>query len=95
MIKISEVLAAAWLTDNGLTDASQVNSGLCEEFAKEFIKLFPSGEIVGTDNYIDFDSAEWPGGHIWIYSDGRHYDSETLSGVTEWRQLPFFKRKLG
>lgn len=30
--------------------------------------------------------------HTWIVHDGRHYDAECVEGVTDHRELPFFKR---
>lgn len=30
--------------------------------------------------------------HTWLKVDGRHYDAECLEGVTDHRELPFFRR---
>lgn len=30
--------------------------------------------------------------HTWIAHDGRHYDAECVEGVTDYRDLPFFRR---
>lgn len=83
-----------WLDNNGLQDARAANSGDCENFAAEFLPLFESAEIIGTDNVVSWDYGPWPGGHCWIMSKGKHYDSEAPNGVTSWKELPFFKRNL-
>jgi hypothetical protein len=33
-------------------------------------------------------------GHVWIYSNGKHYDIETLYGVDNFWNLPIYKRQL-
>jgi hypothetical protein len=33
-------------------------------------------------------------GHVWIYSNGKHYDVETLNGVDNFWELPIYKRQL-
>lgn len=33
-----------------------------------------------------------PGGHVWIYRDGIHYDAECPAGVVSIFDLPIFKR---
>lgn len=30
--------------------------------------------------------------HVWVYCNGRHYDSECQHGVDRWFKLPFFER---
>lgn len=30
--------------------------------------------------------------HVWIACEGRHYDAECPDGVTDYRDLPFFRR---
>lgn len=34
------------------------------------------------------------GGHLWITFRGRHYDAECPNGVTNFFELPFFKRQI-
>lgn len=81
-----------WLIDNGVSSAYAVNSGLCENFAQDHAHFIPGSEIIGTDNMAGWGSS-YPG-HIWLRGNGRHYDSEALDGVYEWRDLPIFKRYL-
>lgn len=33
-------------------------------------------------------------GHVWIYSNGKHYDVETLYGVNNFWNLPIYQRQL-
>ena len=33
-------------------------------------------------------------GHVWIYSNGKHYDVETVNGVDNFWDLPIYKRQL-
>ncbi|WDS62404.1 putative dual-specificity phosphatase [Pseudomonas phage D6] len=91
---IPKELADRWIKLQGYENAQAVNSGGCERFAQSFLPLFPKGDIIGTDNFVCWDHGSWPGGHVWIYSEGKHYDSEALEGVNSWRELPFFKRNL-
>jgi hypothetical protein len=30
--------------------------------------------------------------HVWLVSDGRHYDAECVEGVDDYHDLPFFQR---
>lgn len=86
--------ADEWRKKIGYSTFADINTGGCENFAQKFISLFPNGELVWTDNFVSWDYGKWPGGHAWIFSEGKHYDSEALEGVNLWRDLPFFKRKL-
>lgn len=87
--------ALKWAENKQLKSLKDVNNGECENFAMDFLHLFPNGDIVGTDNFVELFGKDWPGGHIWIMSDDKHYDSETLEGVSNWRDLPFFTRNRG
>ena len=80
----------AWLKLHNLKDAYSVNDGLCEDFAMDFLSRIPAGEIIGTDN-VDGWASSYPG-HIWIFDGDLHFDSEALTGVANWRELPIFKR---
>jgi len=91
---IPKDLADRWIAHHGYANFTDVNSGGCEMFAREFLSLFPKGDIVGTDNFVSWDYGKWPGGHVWILSEGKHYDSEALEGMASWRELPFFKRSM-
>lgn len=91
---IPKIMADNWIEQQGYYNAQAVNLGGCENFAQEFLPLFEKAELVGTDNFVDWDNGKWPGGHCWIFSKGKHYDSEALEGVCSWKELPFFKRGL-
>ena len=79
-----------WLAKNNLPDAYSINNGNCENFAMDVQHYVPDGEIVGTDNMDGWDSS-YPG-HIWLFDGKLHFDSESLEGVPEWKQLSIFKR---
>ena len=83
-----------WLAANDLSAAIEVNSGLCEEFATDLSERLPGSEVVYTENYVDWDSEDYPGGHAWVEFQGKYYDAECLDGVSDWLSLPFFQRRL-
>lgn len=88
-------VAEAWRISEGYESMAQINTGGCENFAMAMLHHIPSGEVVGTENYVCWDHTEhWVGGHCWIVDQGKHYDSEALGGVDDWRLLPFFKSRL-
>jgi hypothetical protein len=62
----------------------QINEGMCWDFADDLKWLLP--EATKLSNYPAAESGEWH--HAFILLDGRYYDSETPSGVTDWTQLP-------
>lgn len=84
---------AQWLADNDVPTAADVNAGMCEDFALDLAELLQGSEVVYTENYVDWDSDECPGGHAWVLFQGRCYDAECLEGVSNWRSLPFFIRR--
>lgn len=81
-----------WLQDNNIPDAYSVNSGMCEEFAQHFKQYIPNSEMYGAEEFegADTDLA----GHLWIYDGSLHYDSECLDGVADWKELPYYKRRI-
>lgn len=79
-----------WLTNKSIDNHRNVNIGQCENFSMDFLEYIPNGEIVGTDNFDGWDSV-YPG-HIWIFDGALHYDSESLDGVSDWKDLNIFKR---
>ncbi|QBJ02559.1 putative dual-specificity phosphatase [Pseudomonas phage Psa21] len=91
---IPKTMADDWIKKRNIVTLQEVNTGKCEDFATDFVDLFPEGEIVGTDNFADWHHGAWPGGHCWIMFKGKHFDSEALDGVDCWKDLPFFKRAL-
>lgn len=88
------VLANEWRKKLGYATFAEINTGGCENFAQKFVNLIPGGELVWTDNFVSWDHGKWPGGHAWIMTPNKHYDSEALEGVSSWRELPFFKKRL-
>lgn len=83
----------AWLEANELDSASEINAGLCEEFALELAELLPDADVVYTEDYVEWGSDQHPGGHAWVRSGGLFYDAECLEGVACWEDLPFFARR--
>lgn len=81
-----------WLVENNLPDAYSVNNGGCENFAIAVQDFIPGSDIIGTDNVDGWDSP-LPG-HIWLTDGSKHYDSEALDGVVDWKDLPIFKRAI-
>ena len=67
-----------------------INCGNCDYFASDFLfvagRLGKSGEPLVTP-----DEEDLPG-HCWAFIDGRHFDAEAPDGVTDWRELPIFKK---
>ena len=68
-----------------------INSGLCEDFALRVIDRLGGYSNELTDGAPDDIDCELPG-HYWIEYQGRYYDAECSSGVTDWRNLPIFRR---
>ncbi len=89
-----EEFLKGWLAANDLSTAREVNSGLCEDFAIDLSESLPEAEVLYTEDFIDWDSDDYPGGHAWVSYQGKYYDAECLNGVTDWKSLPFFLRKL-
>lgn len=81
-----------WLKDNDIPDQYSVNSGMCEEFAQHFKQYIPNSEMYGAEEFDgpDTDLA----GHLWLYDGSLHYDSECLEGVADWKDLPYYKRRV-
>lgn len=62
-----------------------------------------SGEYWNIDNfkkygeppfsYDDLDKLDL-NGHVWIYSNGKHYDVEAIHGVDNFWDLPLYQRQL-
>lgn len=82
-----------WCKQESITIA-EVNTGRCECFAIAACEFIINGEVYGTENFIDWDSPKWPGGHCWIFDGKRHYDIENPEGVENWKNLKFFKNKV-
>ena len=82
-------LAAEW----GITPY-QINSGDCEEFMValcEAARLTDDHDFC-TESFLEPEDHFTLPGHVWTYTDGRHYDAEAPDGVEDWRNLPIFQR---
>ena len=70
--------------------ACEINNGICDYFAEDFLFaakwLGERGEF-----FVTPDTEDLPG-HCWAFIDGRHFDAEAPDGVTDWRELPIFKK---
>ena len=93
MIPFAE--AEAWRILHRYASMEHINTGGCENFAQAMLKHIPNGELTYTDNFICWDHSEtWCGGHCWIFDGEKHYDSEALTGVDDWKKLPFFVKRM-
>lgn len=79
--------------------AQAINSGKCESFMRRVLDRFPDAEersyTMLTPEFPPYTSEEYHrfGGHVWIYFDGHHYDAENPEGVSDWKELSYFKRE--
>ncbi len=68
-------------------DPADINRHYCQYVAQEVIDRL--------DDDVEVEILEDGGrgfAHTWIAHGGRHYDAECVDGVTNYRNLPFFKR---
>ncbi len=76
-------------------DPTEINKGHCEEFAMTVIrKLGGCSDALYemcTQNVDPKEQMDLPY-HVWIFCNGRHYDSESPDGVDNWRELPIFTK---
>src|SRR5207248_5229296 len=49
----------------------------------------PNCRVLFTEDVVEDDTLPR---HAWVFFRGRHYDAECPDGVTDWRDLPVFKR---
>lgn len=100
-------LATSWIVSEGLQSVSDINSGLCADFANALTLIVPELEIVGI--YDAHDLSELPGpasfnfksavyqdvvAHTAIVLSDRFYDAECPAGVTRFEDLPIVQRAL-
>ena len=71
----------------------EINNGDCENFALDLIEMV-GGEDWGTESLGNYELWEILPGHVWVYLDGKHYDSECPEGVDTPLELPIFARFL-
>jgi hypothetical protein len=72
----------------GFVDARDINSGSCDQFAKDLVATVGRGKEVW-GNMID---PEMPGSdsHCVAAIDGRYYDAEVPEGMDDIRDIPYF-----
>jgi hypothetical protein len=80
---------------NGLKDVEVLTTDLFYDLATEYAK--EDEEIwYKEENYNSFKPKgfQWVknGYHGWVYVNGKHYDAEEVNGVTNFYDLPIFKR---
>ena len=75
----------------GLTP-EQCDDGQCWVLADRIVKRLGHGEVMDAANYpVTYFHRSNPM-HTWVKLDGLHYDAETPFGVTDPRDLGYFKR---
>lgn len=75
--------ASLRLTADGCESAEAINEGSCFEWATEVISMVDC-KIVAR--------CHAGGYHCFIEYRRKFYDSETLGGIRQWQNLPYFKR---
>ena len=88
---IIEALADAYCCLYDLEDSSEINNGMCEDFAEDLMSLLVEPEM----NTIWLDelssSPYFPAHKVLLYK-GKYFDSECPDGVVDWKDLPICKR---
>jgi hypothetical protein len=69
----------------------EISHGHCYEWALEVAKYLPEVEVKDVDLWPHRGTKGLPY-HVWVEFQGKAYDAETLQGVHNWRDLPFFKK---
>ena len=62
-----------------------INNGQCDTFANTLADRLSGAYVIE-----DFDT-EYPN-HMWVYVGDMHYDAEAEGGVSDWEELPIFKK---
>jgi len=81
---ISLKLLQEW--DNRGFSPYSINCGYCDIFAEQVVEELREGEIEETAFHANNPQ------HVWVYYQGKYYDSEVPFGVDDWRELPIFLR---
>lgn len=93
IIKMSDIVLEVieqWKEEDGMTPLD-INHGNCDLFAQD---VYDRAEKFGFECLMLPDEMGLEDeGHVWVYckDDGKHYDAETPYGVSDWKDLPFFK----
>ena len=70
---------------------SEINQGLCEDFAADVVALFPGAELLWIGSELDLDDFFHPSiVHAVARYEGRFYDADCPEGVERWEDLPIF-----
>lgn len=85
-------LAGCWVCLYGFGDASEINTGTCDDFAHDVMALWPDVEAIWYDVLALEECQCIEGTHCVIVCGGRYYDSECPDGVGDWMELPYFRR---
>ncbi len=67
----------------------EINSGYCHDFAYGLVRLVPGSEVWESDPVEDDPKSPV---HAFVKVGSLYYDSETINGVKNWKDLPVFKR---
>lgn len=99
-------LGSEWLQSE-VESLSDINNGLCADFANAVAKIDGTYYIIGVYDLEDlnvllggyspeFECAVSQGdiGHTALYREGKYYDAECSSGVTRFEKLPINIRAL-
>ena len=85
---IIEAVVAAYLDLYGLNEASEINQGMCEDFAEDVCSLVPGAEAYWDDELGNYDSDDVAtGSHKVIAYQGKFHDSQCPEGTDDWRTL--------
>jgi hypothetical protein len=105
--KVIKVQVKSWLDSENLATPSDINRGLCADFANALSLIVPESIIVGV--YDDDDLLYLPGltsqhfrqathkgavGHTAILLGCKFYDAECASGVECFELLPVIQRAM-
>lgn len=67
---------------------SEINEGLCADFADAIWRQVPGAEVWADD---ELGAEEYR--HTFLKFNGLYFDSECPNGVLDWRQLPIYTRQ--
>ncbi len=79
-----ERVLAGYIADGLVSNAEQVNHGLCEDFAEDVCCLISGAKAWWDDELAGDDSF---GRHKVIRFRGMYYDSQCPEGRRDWRKL--------
>jgi len=83
--KFETVVAELLEKDESINSVADVNDGYCSIVASEVYERL--GEPDDVRLCVDVNKE-----HYWLECNGLFYDAERPDGVSEWRELPYWKR---